>query len=165
MRMRRFLAAAVVAVAALAPIGAAEANFGVRIGVLTCDVAGGAGFILGSQKAVACTFNGIKIRHEPYVGAITKIGLDAGATGGAKIVWAVFAPASNVGPTALEGRYYGVSAEVTPAVGIGANVLIGGFDRSIILQPLSVSGQLGANIAAGIGYLRLKSPPEPVYKR
>ena len=69
-----------------------------------------------------------------------------------------------VGDGALEGRYFGVTAQATPGVGIGANVLVGGFDRSIILQPLSLTGQLGANLAAGVAGLRLTAPVR-VYKR
>ena len=102
-----------------------------------------------------------------YEGSITKIGLDAGITTGSKIAWAVFAPTTQLEPGALEGRYYGISAEATWALGLGANVLVGGFDRSINLQPISIQGQAGANIAGGIGYMRLKSPPpvEVYYKK
>ncbi|UOM36529.1 DUF992 domain-containing protein [Acuticoccus sp. I52.16.1] len=165
--MRKYLVAvlAVLGVATSAP--AAKADFGVRVGILTCDVAGGAGLIVGSRKPLACYFNALGSADEAYEGAITKIGLDAGITTGSKIAWAVFAPTTQLSPGALEGRYYGVSAEATWALGLGANILIGGFDRSINLQPLSVQGQAGANIAGGIGYMRLKSPPpvEVYYKK
>ena len=157
--MRKYLVAvlAVMGLAASAP--AANADFGVRVGMLTCDVEGGAGLIVGSRKPLACYFNAIGASDEAYEGAITKIGLDAGITTGSKIAWAVFVPTTQLSPGALEGRYYGLSAEATWALGLGANVLVGGFDRSINLQPLSLQGQAGANIAGGIGYLRLKSPP------
>ena len=159
--MRKYL------VAVLAVLGlvdgcacAAKADFGVRVGILTCDVAGGAGLILGSRKPLACYFNALGVPDEAYDGAITKIGLDAGITTGSKIVWAVFAPTTQLSPGALEGRYYGVCRPRRPGrLGLGANLLVGGFDRSINLQPLSVQGQAGANIAGGIGYMRLKSPP------
>jgi hypothetical protein len=63
----------------------------------------------------------------------------------------------------LSGRYIGASAEATIAVGLGANVLIGGSRRSVALQPISVQGQTGFNIAAGVGELRLRlvEPPIP----
>lgn len=157
--------ALLVAALSVAAMPAAVAEMRVRVGMLICQVEGGAGLILGSRKALGCHFNALGVPDETYDGAITKIGIDAGATGGTRIAWAVFAPPLQLSPGALEGRYYGVSAEVTPGVGIGANVLVGGFDRSINLQPISVQGQVGANVAAGIGYLRLKSPPPPVYKR
>ena len=166
--MRKYLTAALAAFGLMAAATMpANAAFGVRVGILACEVEGGAGLILGSRKVLGCYFNAIGTPDEVYDGAVTKIGVDAGITGGSRIVWAVFAPTLQLEPGALEGRYYGLSAEFTPGVGLGANVLVGGFDRSINLQPISVQGQVGANIAAGIGYLRLVSPPPVVnvYKR
>jgi len=157
--MARLLCAVLAVVLATAGSSAASANGGVRIGTLTCQVAAGAGFIVGSRKTLACRFDGNSGVNERYTGSITKLGVDLGGTTSSAIVWAVFAPTSDFGPGALEGGYYGVSAEVTPGVGVGANVLIGGFDKSINLQPLSVSGQLGANVAAGISGMRLRSAP------
>lgn len=164
MKLIHLLSAALVAAAAMLPASPSQAAWGVRIGVLVCDIAGGAGFILGSRKALACTFDGLRIRDETYGGSITKIGIDAGATGGSRLIWAVFAPSWNVGPGALSGFYGGVTAELTPGVGLGANVLIGGWQRSIVLQPLSLQGQVGANVAAGIAGMRLAPYQEPVYK-
>lgn len=130
---------------------------GVKIGVLTCSVAPGWGLVLGSSKNMTCSYvpNGA-IGGENYFGSITKIGVDIGYTGGGTVVWGVFAPSSDVLPGALEGNYAGVSAQATVAVGLGANVMIGGFDKSIALQPLSIEGQTGLNIAAGIGAINLK---------
>ena len=130
---------------------------GVKIGVLTCSVAPGWGLVLGSSKDLTCSYvpNGA-IAGENYSGSITKIGVDIGYTGGGTVVWGVFAPSSDVLPGALEGNYAGVSAQATVAVGLGANVMIGGFDKSIALQPLSIEGQTGLNIAAGIGAINLK---------
>jgi len=130
---------------------------GVKIGVLTCSVAPGWGLVLGSSKDLTCSYvpNGA-IAGENYFGSITKIGVDIGYTGGGTVVWGVFAPSSDVLPGALEGNYAGVSAQATVAVGLGANVMIGGFDKSIALQPLSIEGQTGLNIAAGIGAINLK---------
>lgn len=162
--MKHLLVATLAALGLLAAIPAQAAG-GIKVGILTCDVEGGAGIIVGSRKPLACYFNALGGADEAYDGAITKIGLDAGITTGSKIAWAVFAPTSSIAPGALEGRYYGISAEATWALGLGANLLVGGFDRSINLQPLSVQGQAGANIAGGIGYLRLKSPPPVYYKK
>ena len=55
----------------------------------------------------------------------------------------------------LTGTYTGASAEVSVAAGLGANVLVGGSNRTVALQPLSVQGQVGLDIAAGIGQLEL----------
>jgi uncharacterized protein DUF992 len=75
------------------------------------------------------------------------------------LVWAVFAPSSDVRAGALQGDYAGATASATVGVGLGANVLIGGLDKSIALQPLSVEGNRGLNVAAGIGAISLKSSP------
>lgn len=156
----KFITGAIAALGLMtAATPAANAALGIRVGILACEVEGGAGFILGSQKVLGCYFNAIGVPDEVYDGSVTKIGVDVGITGGSRIIWAVFAPTIRLEPGALEGRYFGVSAEFTPGVGLGANVLVGGFDQSINLQPISVQGQVGANIAGGIGYLRLISPP------
>ena len=49
----------------------------------------------------------------------------------------------------MQGSYGGVSAEATAIVGFGANVLIGGFQKSITLQPISIQAQTGLDLAAG----------------
>jgi len=162
MRLFGTLAAAVLA-AAMGTAGAEAST--VRIGTLVCDVAGGTGFIVGSRKTLACDFRNAHGPDEFYDGAITKIGVDAGFTSGTRVVWAVLAPSTQVSPGALEGSYFGVSAEATPVIGVGANVLVGGFDSSINLQPVSVQGQVGLNVAAGVSGLRLRSAeldPAPV---
>jgi hypothetical protein len=129
---------------------------GVQIGTLTCHIQPGFGLVLGSSKEVNCEYAAAQGFQEHYVGNITKIGVDIGYTRGGTMVWAVFAPSSDVAAGALEGRYGGLTAGATVGVGLGANVLLGGFDRSIALQPLSVEGNTGLNIAAGIGAMRLQ---------
>lgn len=148
----RALAAAIVAAAAL-PAGAAHVN----IGVLTCKVAGGPGFVFGSSKELECKFEGINGLKEPYHGAINKFGIDLGFTGSSYMVWTVLAPSQDVPVGALAGNYGGVSAEATVGLGVGANALIGGFQHSIALQPLSGQVQEGLNIAVGISELELRS--------
>ena len=150
----RVFAAAAVLVAGLA--GTASAEGPVRVGLLECRVAGGVGFILGSSKSLDCTYNPANRRYvEHYVGRINKFGVDIGATGESVIAWGVLAP-SAVGPGALAGVYGGVTAEATLAVGAGANVLVGGFERSVTLQPVSIQGQTGINVAAGIAEMSLE---------
>jgi hypothetical protein len=129
---------------------------GVRVGVLSCEVAGGAGFIIGSSKDLRCRFEGASGKTERYVGFIDKFGLDIGVTGPAAMSWAVFAPTSDVRRGALAGNYVGASAEATVGVGAGANLLIGGSDETISLQPLSVQGQTGVNAALAIAGLALR---------
>jgi hypothetical protein len=137
--------------AATAPASAAS---GVKIGSLNCSVAGGVGLILGSSKGMNCIFHPVSGRPEDYTGSVTKLGIDIGVTGTTYIAWAVFAP-GKVNRGALEGSYSGASAEASVGLGLGANVLIGGSRKSIALQPLSVQGQTGLNIAAGIARMDL----------
>ena len=85
---------------------------------------------------------------------MTTVGVDIGFTTGGVIVWAVFA-GTNRYAGMLTGNYAGATAEVSVAAGLGANVLVGGSNRSVALQPLSVQGQIGLNVAGGIGALEL----------
>jgi hypothetical protein len=134
----------------------AQAQARVEVGVLTCTVRGGTGFIIGSTKDLRCRFNKPG-RDEFYHGSISKFGLDIGTTKQSAIAWAVFAPTARLRPGSLTGNYGGVSAEATVGVGVGANALIGGSNKSIILQPLSVQAQQGLNIAAGVAALQLRA--------
>jgi hypothetical protein len=155
--MRKLLALAFTAAVAFSLAGeAAKAGSGVRVGVLTCNVQGGVGWIIGSTKSANCVFHSSHGGwRDYYVGSITRVGIDVGVTNGAKLVWAVFAP-GRVKRGSLAGGYAGAGAEATIGVGLGANAPIGGFRRSINLQPVSVQGQTGLNIAGGIGSLTLK---------
>ncbi len=155
-----FAAAAILAGGAAIPGQAAwaQSKQGIKLGTLTCNVSSGWGVVFGSSKDLKCTYtpDGRK-KTERYRGKIDKFGIDIGYTEAGVIVWVVFAPTKNVDHGALAGKYVGATAEVTFAVGLGANVLVGGGDKSIALQPLSVSGQKGLNIAAGIASVELRS--------
>ena len=122
----------------------------VKTGYLTCHEAGGWGFIVGSSHSIHCTYTSNKHRTEYYTGSISKFGADIGYLQSAVILWAVAAPTTDLGTGALAGSYGGVQASVALGVGGGANVLVGGFHKSIALQPISVEGQNGLNVAAGI---------------
>ena len=132
-----------VAALLLATGGTAMAQQPVAAGTLTCDVSAGIGMIIGSRKSVACTFApSYPGPVEYYNGTITKLGVDIGATAASVMVWLVYAPTSRpVG--ALAGQYVGATGEATFGVGLGANVLVGGSNRTVALQPLSVQGQQG----------------------
>jgi hypothetical protein len=136
------------------PARAAE-NATVKTGYLTCDEAGGWGLILGSSHRVRCRYTSNKHRTEYYTGSISKFGADIGYLRSAVILWAVAAPTTDLGPGALAGDYAGAQASVALGVGGGANVLLGGFHKSIALQPVSVEGQNGLNVAAGIAAMNL----------
>ena len=129
---------------------------GIRIGTLDCHVSSGFGYLVGSSRRVNCDFSPSEdMEGEHYTGHISKLGVDIGYTGGGRMVWAVFAPSSDLDPGVLQGNYIGATASATVGVGIGAHALIGGFDKSIALQPLSIEGNTGLNVAAGVGQLTL----------
>src|SRR5579885_245820 len=154
----RIAAGAALAAAALALTAPANAA-SIKVGTLTCHVASGWGFVFGSSKDLRCNFHPNTGVSEHYIGTVSKFGGDIGYTDSSVIVWAVFAPTSGVKRGALEGGYAGATAGATVGVGAGANVLVGGFDRSITLQPISVEGSTGLNVAAGIGAINLKYVP------
>ncbi len=157
MKTLNLMISAAIALAGLAPAGAANAApAGIKVGTLTCNVAGGMGFVFGSSKNLACSHEPTEARVKRYSGSISKWGVDIGYTNKGKRIWAVFAPTSDVRAGALEGEYMGASAQATVGVGLGANALIGDLDKPIALQPLSVSGNTGLNVAAGIGLISLK---------
>ena len=143
--------------AAVAMLGAsAQSTDRTKVGTLTCDISGGIGVIIASKKNVTCMFTpSAPGPREVYSGSITKFGLDIGATTGGEMIWAVYAP-SNKRFGALAGEYGGASAEATVGAGLGANVLVGGSDRTVALQPVSVQGQTGLNLAIGVAGLQLQ---------
>jgi hypothetical protein len=148
--------AAVAAAIGLAPVfaGPAFAQAGVQVGTLTCNSAGGWGFIFGSTRAVACTFSAPN-HVEYYRGEISKFGVDIGYQAGGVLVWTVFAPTTTLAAGDLSGAYAGGTASATVGVGVGANALIGGSGSHIVLQPLSIEGNTGLNVAAGVAALTL----------
>jgi Protein of unknown function (DUF992) len=153
--MHRKIIAVVALLVAFAAFDPAAAQR-LRTGMLSCDVSGGFGFIIGSQRSVICTFSPDGGQPEVYTGTISRFGLDIGVTTGGHMVWAVFAEYAGPRPGVLAGEYIGATGEATVAVGLGANVLVGGSNRQIALQPLSVSGQVGLNLAVGVADLRLR---------
>ncbi len=158
--LRHTAGATCIALAAAAfAMPATAAEHGVKVGNLTCHVASGFGFVFGSSKDLSCTFKPGNRPAEYYSGSISKFGVDIGYTEDGVIVWGVFAPTSDVRAGALEGDYAGATASAAIGVGLGANVLVGGFDKSFALQPISLEGMKGLNVAAGIGAITLKAAP------
>ena len=153
LRLATMLAAAVGLASAFATPAAAQG--GVNVGNLTCNVSSGWGFVFGSSRALNCTFAGAGGRYEYYVGNIMKFGVDIGYTQGGVLIWTVIAPAANLVPGSLAGSYAGGTASATVGVGVGAHALIGGSGNTIALQPLSLEGNSGLNVAAGIGAIQL----------
>ena len=128
----------------------------VKIGRLQCVVSAGMGMIVASSKNMECRFTSANGRHhERYHGRINKFGLDFGPTGAGTLTWDVFAPTAGRLRHALAGDYAGFGADATVGVGLGANGLVGGSNRQIGLQPISVQTQTGLNVAAGISSMTL----------
>lgn len=151
------IVAAGLAISAGVWTGAASADEAqVKVGVLTCNVASGWGFVFGSSRALKCAYSPKPGVVENYVGRISKFGVDIGYLSNAVIVWGVFAPTTNLGSGALSGDYGGATASASVGAGLGANVLVGGSTKSIALQPLSIEGSQGLNVAAGIAELHLR---------
>jgi uncharacterized protein DUF992 len=129
----------------------------VRVGGLTCDAAPRVGLILGSRQNLQCVFRSNSTgRQYAYTGRINRVGIDLGFTGGGRLFWAVFAPTTHVGRGTLAGNYVGATGNASFGVGLGANVLIGGSHRTISLQPLSLEGQVGMNLAIGVANFSLR---------
>jgi hypothetical protein len=156
---RRFSALAALAVAAAVALPApsiAQGRERSKAGTLACDISAGIGLIITSKKELTCMFTPSQPGpREVYTGSITKFGLDLGATAGGEMVWAVYAP-TNRKFGALAGHYGGASAEATVGAGVGANVLVGGSNHTVTLQPVSVQGQAGLNVAAGVAEIDLR---------
>ncbi len=139
-----------------ASVHAQSSKAGVKAGILECHVASGYGFIFGSSKDLNCLYSpDNKKNSQRYTGKIQKFGIDIGYTRSGILIWIVIAPTNDVDRGALQGKYVGLSAEATVGLGLGANALVGG-GNSITLQPLSISGQQGLNVAGGIGAVTLK---------
>ena len=151
-------AASIAILTAVVALGATEASAQsrTRAGVLTCNVAGGIGLILGSQKATVCIFDPRRGRNERYTGVIRKFGLDIGATqrachqmGGVlrRQSCARLACRHLCGGKRRGDRRRWARRECARSAGN---------NRTVALQPLSVSGQTGLNFALGVGDLELR---------
>ena len=141
------------ALALLTPARAADTT--VKVGVITCHVSSGWGFVFGSTRDLRCVFSGGG-HTENYTGKISKFGVDIGYQQSGVILWAVLAPSTDLKAGALTGDYRGVTAGAAAGVGGNANVLVGGSTKSISLQPVSIEGDKGINLAVGIGAISLK---------
>jgi hypothetical protein len=157
--MRRFpilVSAVAAALASMTGASAQQPMQRVQVGVLECRGAASLGFIVGSVTNLGCVFRSDNIPEDRYVATIRKVGLDLGITQESALAWGVFAPVARLGPGDLAGNYAGAQGSASVGVGLGGNALIGGSANSIALQPLSVQGQVGLNIAAGLESLELR---------
>jgi hypothetical protein len=136
-----------------------------RVGTLTCAISPGVGMIVGGQRQLSCIFASARGRaRDAYEGTVSTLGLDIGTTSGGQLTWAVFAP-TKLRRTALAGTYAGAIAGATVGAGAGVNVLVGGSDRTVTLQPVSVQAQTGMNIAAGVSTMELRPAIPPARRK
>ncbi|MEA2916648.1 MAG: hypothetical protein QOJ15_8729 [Bradyrhizobium sp.] len=128
----------------------------VQVGVLECRGGSSVGFVVGSVTNLGCVLRIEGMPEDRYVATIRKVGLDLGITQESALAWGVYAPVARLGPGDLSGNYAGAQGSASVGVGVGGNVLVGGSNNSIALQPLSVQGQVGLNVAAGLESLELR---------
>jgi hypothetical protein len=128
----------------------------VQVGIIECRGGASIGFIVGSVTHLGCVLRVDGMPEDRYVATIRKVGLDLGITEESALAWGVFAPSARLGPGDLSGNYAGVDGSAAIGVGAGGNVLVGGSNNSIALQPLSVQGQVGLSVAAGLESLELR---------
>jgi hypothetical protein len=151
--MKKFFTAALLSLGVLASIATASSAASVKAGTLSCRVDSGWGLLIGSSKSADCVFTHSNGKKTKYKANITKIGVDVGYTDNKTIAWVVMS--LNGDGADLSGTYLGVNAEATAGVGLGANALVGGLNKNFALQPVSVQGQTGLNVAAGVQSLTL----------
>jgi Protein of unknown function (DUF992) len=154
--LMRFLTLTLATLAMLAPIAGADAAPPVRAGILQCQGGQNVGFVVGSVTSLECVFRSEGRRPEPYIARVQRIGLDLGITEQTQLQWAVNAPTTRLGRGELAGSYGGVGANASIGIGGGGNFLVGGPANAYALQPISLQGQTGLNLAAGIAGLELQ---------
>lgn len=138
--------------------GAARADSpGIAVGTLTCNAAPGPSFVFGANYALECIFTPAQGPAERYVGEVRRVGLDLGFRATTTLVWAVIA-GSDGKPDSLAGSYVGLGVGATPVVGAGANALVGGSNRTVSLQPVSLELRTGLNVNVTMASLTLRKP-------
>jgi hypothetical protein len=154
--MRRLNVIAAFATILLGGLTSADAQQRVQVGVLECRGGASVGFIVGSVTHLGCVLRVEGVPEDRYIATIQKIGLDLGITEETVLAWGVYAPVAQLGPGDLSGNYAGAQGSASLGVGVGGNALVGGSNNSIALQPVSLQGQLGVSIAAGLESLELR---------
>lgn len=140
----------------VASFASADAMPQVRAGILQCEGGQNIGFVVGSVTSLECVFQSEGRRAEPYIATVRRFGLDLGVTDQTQFTWAVNAPSSRLRRGDLAGNYSGVGANASVGIGGGGNFLVGGPENAYALQPVSLQGQTGLNVAAGIADIELQ---------
>jgi hypothetical protein len=166
--MRTFKLFGIGAAMLVASFATANAQSQLQVGVLTCEGGPNVSFVVGSSAEMQCVFESATRRPEPYIARINRIGLDLGFTQQTGLAWAVYAPTNRIGRGDLAGHFGGVGANASVGIGLGGNLLVGGSNNAFSLQPLSLQGQTGLNVTAGIADVDLRPaqvvPPQKYRK-
>lgn len=145
----------------LAAPAAAQSETGTKVGTLSCDVSSGIGLFVVEKQTMTCAYKPMKSEATTnYTGKIETYGVTLGGVEKGHLVWGVVTQTSDAPPNgALAGKYIGASADAAFGPGLGANVLVGGSNQAFALQPISVEGEIGVNVAAGVTELTLTTAP------
>src|SRR3984957_6843452 len=154
--MRRLFIPAIAMLVASFAVAHAQPIQRVQVGVLECRGGASIGFIVGSVTNLGCVLRVEGMPEDRYVATIRKVGIDIGITEESALAWGVYAPVARLGIGDLSGNYAGAQGSAAVGVGAGGNVLVGGSNNSIALQPLSLQGQVGLSVAAGLESLALR---------
>jgi Protein of unknown function (DUF992) len=151
-----FAIAGVMLTSLMSPSYAQQPAQKVQVGVLECLGGATVGFLVGAVVNLQCVLRINGMPEDYYVATMQKLGLDIGFTESTALSWAVFSPVAQPGRGDISGTYVGVDAMAAAVVGVGGNVLLGGSNNSIALQPLSVQAATGVIVAAGVESLTLQ---------
>ena len=147
-------------IAGMPPFGAraqAQGQNWTQSGMLRCKLNPSIGFVIFGHQSMECRFvPSLPAPPQIYEGALNTVGIDVGVVGAGGLAWAVLAPTSGVSAGALAGEYVGASGDIALGAGVGANVLIGGSQRSFALQPVSVEGSVALDVTLGLSALQLR---------
>jgi hypothetical protein len=127
-----------------------------QAGVLECRGGESISFVVGSVTNLNCIYRPDFGPAQQYRATLRRAGIDIGVTAVSGLIWRVIAPTNVIGLGDLSGNYGGATAGAAVGIGAGANVLYGGSNNSVALQPLSVEGQAGLNVFAGVAGLELR---------
>jgi Protein of unknown function (DUF992) len=154
------IAFAIAGIAPLAVRAQAPGQNWTQSGVLRCKINPSIGFVIFGHQSMECRFvSSPPGPQQVYDGALNTVGIDIGVVGAGGLAWAVLAPTSGIPAGALAGEYVGASGDIALGPGVGANVLVGGSQRSFALQPVSLEGSVAMDVTLGLSALQLRYVP------
>jgi hypothetical protein len=137
----------------------ATAQEQITVGTLDCDVSAGLGLFIMQKQELTCSFTHKSGAVERYTGSIDQFGIELGEVKEGHLIWGVVSTTGDPAEGALAGTYAGVGANASFGAGAGANILVGGSNETLSLQPISVQGQTGINVAGGVTKVSLAWAP------